>query len=105
MVPNDPLLDNSQNLQSYCPCVRKACYRYSSETKRDRNLELLPISSVHLEGSPIYSYRKDLSPLLVVIAPESIYISIKSLPTFSLFVIETSDHLGLKRLPWPNKMT
>ena len=67
MVPNDPLLDYSQNLQSYCPCVRKACYRYSSETMTYRNSELLPMPSVHLEGSSIYIYRKDLS------APSSSY--------------------------------
>ena len=62
MVLTDPLLYNSQNLQSYCPCVLKACYRYSFETKRDRDLKLFPMSSVHSEGSSIYSYGTDLSP-------------------------------------------
>lgn len=62
MVLNDPLLDKSRNLQSYCPCVRMACYRYSFNTIRYRDLELLPMFSLHLKGSSIYSYRKNLRP-------------------------------------------
>ena len=105
MIPNYPVPDTPWNLQSYCPCLRKACYHYSFETIRDRILEFLPMSSVHLEGSLIYHTERIWGPILVVIAPESIWISIKSLPTFLLFVTETLDHLGWKRLPWPIKMT
>lgn len=45
MIKNVPLPNNSQNLQNYC--IINACYRYFSETIRDRNLELLPMYPVH----------------------------------------------------------
>lgn len=54
MVPNDLLLKNSQNLQSYCPRVRKAFNRCSSKTIRNRDLKLLLMSSLHLEDSTIF---------------------------------------------------
>lgn len=61
MVTNscDPLSENSQNLHSFCPLVENACYRYFSKTIIDRVLKRLPISSIHLEAPPMYSYQKD----------------------------------------------
>lgn len=50
------------NLRVIAPIVRNACYCYCSETIINTDLVLLPISSVHLEGSTIYSYRKSLRP-------------------------------------------
>lgn len=44
--PDDALPENSQNLQSYCPCILKACYRYSSETRQEEGLKLLPVSKL-----------------------------------------------------------
>ena len=47
MEKNDPDLKKPLNLQSYCPLLKKACYRYSSETIRDRDMGLLPLCSRH----------------------------------------------------------
>ena len=47
MERNDRDLKKSLNVQSYCPLLIKACYRYSSETVRDREMKLLLLCLVH----------------------------------------------------------
>lgn len=72
--------------------IALACYRYSSETTRERDLKLSPISSEYLEGSSVYSYRNDLTPLSSSYCPWFIKISIKSLPTSLLQVSNIQSH-------------
>lgn len=65
------------------------CHRYSSVTIRDKKIKI--VTSVYSTLRQFFNllYRKDLRPLLAVIASEGIQISIKSLVTFLIIYHRT----------------
>lgn len=85
MVTNDPVTKISRAYRVIAPW--NDCYHYSSETTTDIVLDLLPMSSEHLADFSNYSYQNVLRSSIVEIAPESIAVSIKSLPIFFLISI------------------
>lgn len=94
MAPGDLLLYNFKNFQSYCFCKGNACFRYSSETIKDRDFGPLLMSCVYLDGIQIYSGR--IRPFSLFFVPLSFWIPPphkKKLPTFDIFVRVTSDYL------------
>lgn len=84
MVRIDPVSKkNPRNYRGITIWVGNVCFRYPAETIIDRDFKILPMASIQLEGFSIYSHRKDLKPILIVIAPERIKISIKHLLPFN----------------------
>lgn len=82
MAPNDPLPDNSQDLQTYYSLCRNSIFITTSQKPKGRDFKLLPMSLVHLEAPSIYAYQRDLRTLLAIIAPESFLSSSKTVTAF-----------------------